>query len=1006
MTVSSVTASNPLWPINCPAAEVLTDPRYQAIPWARFDAAWYRFRYAKAVPHLADVSDDALLRFHLSDGQRLGHAPNPFFDETWFRNAYRSVAAAIGKGELASGFDAYCRGRSQRTSPHWLFDERFYRTRYPDLGDDVLAANGLANGYDHFLRHGDRERRMGHMLFDPSLYLSGATAAEASAIREKGAFRHYLAALDQRAGERRTSWYFEASWYRDRYPQLSASISEGPWRSALEHFLCNPTATAFDPLPWFSEAWYLGRDPGLPRAIEAGDFRNGYAHFLRFGLTELRSPCAALDLRWYAGLPEVQAALDQGLADNAFTHWLRIGLRDTLPPRPPRDDSDEGRIGALLARRAARNRLPLAGRNLIAFETVADPALSAVMVLRDRFAATMTTLHSLRANFPGPVELILVDCGSTDETRSISRYVGGAQIIWLSAVVSAPAACNAAVSAARGKAVLFLGAGAELAPNAVAAALRRLDSETDVGAVCGMVVGADGMLRAAGGVVGEDGAVRPFGRHAPVHAPEANFTRTVEAGFGPFLLTSRDALAAAGGFDTGFANDGYATADLCVRLSGHGRRVVYDPAIMIHDAHASPGDARHEASDRARLKERHGEWFDRRQADRRLRPSPAHRADTGAHRILFIEDTVPLRSIGSGFVRANDLVRTMAAAGYAVTIFPMNGSRFDLASVYADMPDTVEVLHNRSRGALGPFLAEHWDHFDTLWVARTHNLDSVAPVLEPLLAERGTRPRLILDSEAIASVRQAGRHALSGGQFDLRAAMEHEFAHAALCDRIVAVSALEAAQFRDLGFAPVDVVGHMQQLRPTRRAFSDRSGLLFVGAIHEEGSPNHDGLCWFIDRVLPLIERALGWETRLTVTGYTAPGVSLDRFRDHPRVTLRGMLSDLGSLYDTHRVFVAPTRFGAGIPYKVFEAAAHGLPTVTSDLLARQLGWDRQRELVAVGTDDPAAMAERIVSLYRDAAAWEGLRNAALARLARDYSAASYTRTVCGILGSARVKAV
>jgi len=63
----------------------------------------------------------------------------------------------------------------------------------------------------------------------------------------------------------------------------------------------------------------------------------------------------------------------------------------------------------------------------------------------------------------------------------------------------------------------------------------------------------------------------------------------------------------------------------------------------------------------------------------------------------------------------------------------------------------------------------------------------------------------------------------------------------------------------------------------------------------------------------------------------------LDRFRDHPRVTLRGPVTDLTPLYDSHRVFVAPTRFAAGVPYKVHEAASFGLPVVATDLLRRQL---------------------------------------------------------------------
>ena len=51
------------------------------------------------------------------------------------------------------------------------------------------------------------------------------------------------------------------------------------------------------------------------------------------------------------------------------------------------------------------------------------------MVVRDRFPLTLAALASLRSNLPGDVELILVDSGSTDETRQIDRYVRGAQLL-------------------------------------------------------------------------------------------------------------------------------------------------------------------------------------------------------------------------------------------------------------------------------------------------------------------------------------------------------------------------------------------------------------------------------------------------------------------------------------------------------------------------------------------------------------------------------------------------
>jgi len=43
--------------------------------------------------------------------------------------------------------------------------------------------------------------------------------------------------------------------------------------------------------------------------------------------------------------------------------------------------------------------------------------------------------------------------------------------------------------------------------------------------------------------------------------------------------------------------------------------------------------------------------------------------------------------------------------------------------------------------------------------------------------------------------------------------------------------------------------------------------------------------------------------------------VDLARFRDHPRITLRGAVADTVPLYDSHRVFIASTRYAAGVPY-------------------------------------------------------------------------------------------
>jgi glycosyltransferase involved in cell wall biosynthesis len=176
--------------------------------------------------------------------------------------------------------------------------------------------------------------------------------------------------------------------------------------------------------------------------------------------------------------------------------------------------------------------------------------------------------------------------------------------------------------------------------------------------------------------------------------------------------------------------------------------------------------------------------------------------------------------------------------------------------------------------------------------------------------------------------------------------------------------------------------------------------MLFVGAIHQPDAPNFDSLEWFVDAVLPSIERVLGWRTRLTVVGYTAPGMSLAVFAKHPRVTLAGTIVDLTRVYDQHRVFIAPTRFAAGLPYKVYEAASFGLPVVATELLRRQMGWENGQDMLCAGIDEPELMARQVLALYQDATLWQRIRANALDRLGRENSPEGYAEAIQRVLAS------
>ena len=132
-----------------PPATQPADPTLKAAAWAAFDPDVVS---AKPTPPSASASPTPTrtppVTLLSRDRPELGHSPNRFFDEAWHRRAYPDVAAALGRGAAASGFDLYCRGGFRSYSPHWLFDERLYRRRYPDLD-----RRGPRSG-----RHGQRLR--------------------------------------------------------------------------------------------------------------------------------------------------------------------------------------------------------------------------------------------------------------------------------------------------------------------------------------------------------------------------------------------------------------------------------------------------------------------------------------------------------------------------------------------------------------------------------------------------------------------------------------------------------------------------------------------------------------------------------------------------------------------------------------------------------------------------------------------------------------------------------
>jgi glycosyltransferase involved in cell wall biosynthesis len=546
--------------------------------------------------------------------------------------------------------------------------------------------------------------------------------------------------------------------------------------------------------------------------------------------------------------------------------------------------------------------------------------------------------------------------------------------------------------------------------NACRLALERLFAAPDIGAVGAKLIRTNGLLQEAGSIIWRDGTTFGYLRGADPNAPEANFLREVDYCSGAFLMLRSALVKQFGGFDDDYRPAYYEEADLCVRLRKAGWRILYDPAVVVQHFEFGSGDI----TASTRLMARNHRVFTGKHLDylRYQHPPRARNAvharsprtphDTGPHpprHILFIEDRIPLRRLGSGYVRSNDIIHSMAALGHLVSVFPIYKATASPIEIYRDMPETAEVLYERGMETLAGFIEERAGYYDIVWIGRTHNLERLLPILgdsSSALPANG----VVLDTEAIAAPRVIEQNRVLGRPqgASLDAALKNELACAYFCQKIIAVNELDAALVRRGGHSNVSVLGHVKPPMPTPASWSQRHDLLFLGAIHDPGSPNHDSLEWFVEAVLPLLAGRLAPEVRFTVAGFVRRDVDLSALGHDPRVDLIGPVEDLAALYNHHRVFIAPTRFAGGIPFKIHEAASYGLPVVATDLLCRQLGWRDGVEIMAGGTDDAPRFASAILALYNDPEAWNTIRRGALASLVRDNSQTAYVDTLRDIL--------
>ncbi|MDB3992105.1 glycosyltransferase [Gammaproteobacteria bacterium] len=633
-------------------------------------------------------------------------------------------------------------------------------------------------------------------------------------------------------------------------------------------------------------------------------------------------------------------------------------------------------------------------RNLT-FPDTKNPSLSIILVFYNQPHLGFLCLQSILQKADVSYEVVIIDNASDDETNKLLNRIRNAQIARNKDNLGFVRAVNQGADMARGEFILLLNNDALIEDQALSNALKSISEKENIGAIGGKIKLIDGTLQEAGSIIWKDGSTQGYGRGKDPCASAFMFAREVDYCSGAFLLCRKDRFNNLGGFDLDYSPAYYEETDFCIRLQKQGLKIIYDPSIEITHYEFASSESFEAASalqkkNRGILCAKHSDWLTKKYQASEKNVLSA-RTSNNFKNVLFIDDRVPHPSLGSGYPRSAHFLNTLAKQKLNVTLYPLQFPVDDWHTSYETLNHNIEIILNEGRAGLHKFLKERRGYFHHIIISRVHNMAFFKSILEEY-DQLITKENIIYDAEALTANREIMKMKLYNQaltESEKSQLIEEEIDHSRVADSVIAVSKQEARIYTAKGIKNVHVLGHTAEPNPGEKAFADREGLLFVGALRDEGSPNVDSLLWFAVNVLPLIEVQIPSINLYVVGDLGATSLFAINKRN---IVFKGKLETVDEMYNQCRVFVAPTRFAAGIPHKVHEAASAGIPSVTTELLSEQLRWEDGKETL-VGANE-TEFAQQCVRLYKESETWEKIREGSLQAVSTDCSNFTFEKTL------------
>lgn len=936
-------------------------------------------------PRLAP-QESALKRW----GKKLDRDAAPFrtilFDAHWL--ALQSPDAVNVR------FGRYLRDSSLWTlDPHPLFSSAYYLSKNPDVAAEAICP------LLHYLTHGWREGRNPHPYFINDWYLAQdpilAPALTVSPLE------HYL--LHGWREGRAPNPLFSPRAYLERYPDVAEADME-----PLTHYLVYGRKEQRDiSLPSVNSGWVTllsaeDRKSGLmdfmlenapmalPKNVAAPVIPVGSPNWPPERLNDFWIPQQLRDFIIEGG--------NEGEID-LYTYFCSVmeAFRDTpenFPQSKPCQQISD-RIRTISAARAAvLPEQPDASIIIPVYNNIIDTLLCISSVMEDDTSKSY--------------EIIVADDGSSDATPEIIGNLGGVvRYLRQPRNYGFLGNCNEAAKEVRGRYIVLLNNDTLVMPNWLDAMLDVFDRHEGVGLSGSKLISWDGTLQEAGGIYWKDGSAWNFGRGANARAAEFNYLKDVDYVSGAAIAIPTDIWRNMDGFDEIYAPAYCEDSDIAFRLREAGYRTIMNPASEVlhhegrsHGRDLNSGIKAYQVKNQETFFERWREVLERDHFPNAQNVWRARDRSFFKKHVLVIDHYVPQWDQDAGSRSTFMCIKALLNLGYAVTFWPDNLWRNpQYTPQLQDMG--VEVIFGADyRNGFAEFMRARQGLYDAVFANRPH----IACNYMKNIREIDSNTKIIYYGHDLHFKRMMAAQLVGEDINDTDIAMmrSQELDVCSQADIILYPDQHEVdvvqqilggnRTYRALPVYAFDKDKFDQSIKFIEKISINRSGnILFVGGFNH--TPNLDGIVWFVESVLPIIQSRIDG-VNLTIVGSNAPDAVLSFASD--RINVAGFVSDerLLQLYEEASLVIAPLRYGGGVKGKVIEAMATGVPLVTTPIGAQGLEGPEDLMFLASEAESFAdavvlALTDRVKATRKATTAWKYVKKhysmEALEKLFREF---------------------